>query len=38
MTRTKAATRSSHESIYRFVYDQVRRTNAGGAPVDPSTT
>ena len=25
----KAATRISHESIYRFIYDQVRRTNDG---------
>jgi IS30 family transposase len=29
LTRTKAATRISHESIYRFIYDQVRRTNDG---------
>ena len=26
---TKAATRISHESIYRFIYDQIRRTNDG---------
>jgi IS30 family transposase len=25
----KAATRISHESIYRFIYDQIRRTNDG---------
>lgn len=29
LTRMKAATRISHESIYRFIYDQVRRTNDG---------
>jgi IS30 family transposase len=27
--RTKAATRISYESIYRFIYDQIRRTNDG---------
>ena len=26
-TRSKAATRISHESIYRFIYAQIRRTN-----------
>lgn len=29
LARTKAATRVSHESIYRFIYDQIRRTNDG---------
>ena len=29
LTRSKAATRISHESIYRFIYDQIRRTNDG---------
>ena len=29
LTEMKAATRISHESIYRFIYDQVRRTNDG---------
>ena len=29
LTAMKAATRISHESIYRFIYDQVRRTNDG---------
>lgn len=29
LTRTKAATRISHESIYRFIYQQIRRTNNG---------
>ena len=27
LARSKAATRISHESIYRFIYDQIRRTN-----------
>jgi IS30 family transposase len=29
LARSKAATRISHESIYRFIYDQIRRTNDG---------
>ena len=29
LARTKAAARVSHESIYRFIYDQIRRTNDG---------
>lgn len=29
LTERKAVTRISHESIYRFIYDQVRRTNDG---------
>lgn len=29
LTEMKAETRISHESIYRFIYDQVRRTNDG---------
>ena len=29
LARTKAATRISHESIYRFIYGQIRRTNIG---------
>ena len=29
LARAKAATRISHESIYRFIYDQIRRTNDG---------
>lgn len=29
LTHRKAATRISHESIYRFIYGQVRRTNNG---------
>jgi len=29
LARMKAATRISHESIYRFIYDQIRRTNDG---------
>jgi len=29
LARTKATTRISHESIYRFIYDQIRRTNDG---------
>jgi len=29
LARTKAATCISHESIYRFIYDQIRRTNDG---------
>jgi len=29
LTRTRAAIRISHESIYRFIYDQIRRTNDG---------
>jgi IS30 family transposase len=29
LARTKAAARISHESIYRFIYDQIRRTNDG---------
>jgi IS30 family transposase len=29
LARTKAATRISYESIYRFIYDQIRRTNDG---------
>lgn len=29
LVRSKAATRISHESIYRFIYDQIRRTNDG---------
>jgi transposase, IS30 family len=29
LARTKANTRISHETIYRFIYDQIRRTNDG---------
>lgn len=29
LTERKAETRISHESIYRFIYDQIRRTNDG---------
>ncbi len=29
LARTKATTRISHESIYRFIYGQIRRTNDG---------
>ena len=29
LARSEAATRISHESIYRFIYDQIRRTNDG---------
>ena len=29
LARSKAVTRISHESIYRFIYDQIRRTNDG---------
>jgi IS30 family transposase len=29
LARAKAATRISHETIYRFIYDQIRRTNDG---------
>ena len=29
LDRAKAAARISHESIYRFIYDQIRRTNDG---------
>ena len=29
LARRKAATRISYESIYRFIYDQIRRTNDG---------
>src|ERR1700676_635395 len=29
LVRTKATTRISHESIYRFIYNQIRRTNDG---------
>lgn len=29
LARSKAATRISYESIYRFIYDQIRRTNDG---------
>jgi IS30 family transposase len=29
LARNKAATRISYESIYRFIYDQIRRTNDG---------
>lgn len=29
LARTKAASRISYESIYRFIYDQIRRTNDG---------
>jgi IS30 family transposase len=29
LARTKAANRISHESIYRFIYAQIRRTNDG---------
>ncbi len=29
LARTKAMARISHESIYRFIYDQIRRTNNG---------
>ena len=29
LDRTKAAARISYESIYRFIYDQIRRTNDG---------
>jgi IS30 family transposase len=29
LARTKAATRISYETIYRFIYDQIRRTNDG---------
>jgi transposase, IS30 family len=29
LDRTKAVARISHESIYRFIYDQIRRTNDG---------
>ena len=29
LVRTEAVTRISHESIYRFIYDQIRRTNDG---------
>jgi transposase, IS30 family len=29
LARSKAANRISHESIYRFIYDQIRRTNDG---------
>lgn len=29
LARTKAVARISHESIYRFIYDQIRRTNDG---------
>jgi IS30 family transposase len=29
LTRTKATIRISHESIYRFIHDQIRRTNDG---------
>lgn len=29
LARKKAAARVSHESIYRFIYDQIRRTNDG---------
>ena len=29
LARTKATARISHESIYRFIYDQIRRTNDG---------
>ena len=29
LARTKAATRISHETIYRFIYAQIRRTNDG---------
>ena len=29
LARTRAAIRISHESIYRFIYDQIRRTNDG---------
>jgi IS30 family transposase len=29
LDRIKAAARISHESIYRFIYDQIRRTNDG---------
>ena len=29
LARNKAATRISHESIYRFIYAQIRRTNDG---------
>jgi IS30 family transposase len=29
LARTKAAARISHETIYRFIYDQIRRTNDG---------
>lgn len=29
LTRTKATARVSHETIYRFIYDQIRRTNDG---------
>jgi IS30 family transposase len=29
LARSKATTRISHETIYRFIYDQIRRTNDG---------